>query len=326
VVWPRPSATDDISWACLSGRDPLEIPIDPNGNLASKVEGTDTWGYEWNARNELTRVTKDGGEQARFAYDPMGRRVERVAGGVTTNYTYDRADILREFRGESTFKYVHGPDTDEPLAREDPSGALNYYHPDGLGSVAKRTSQVGAVTQEYRYDAWGNIEVGASEPGFSFTSREWDAEIGVAYYRTRYYDPKVGRFLSEDPKDALRQVRGVPREYYIYVRNNPGTYIDPEGTDWKDPKWWVTQAKCLWKKHQCDKKVFKHCCEQNPYGTPEKYPPIGDGAYNICVLEYIAPCCGRFYAICTGGKLLNLTKPHCPPGEQFDEYRGESEK
>ena len=54
---------------------------DPNGNLTTKTEGTDTWGYDWNAENQLTRVTKNGVELARFSYDPIGRRVEKVAGG-----------------------------------------------------------------------------------------------------------------------------------------------------------------------------------------------------------------------------------------------------
>jgi YD repeat-containing protein len=43
--------------AALRAADTRKIPIDPNGNLASKVEGTDTWGYEWNVENRLTRVT-----------------------------------------------------------------------------------------------------------------------------------------------------------------------------------------------------------------------------------------------------------------------------
>jgi RHS repeat-associated protein len=33
----------------------------------------------------------------------------------------------------------------------------------------------------------------------AFTGREWDPEIGLYYYRARYYDPKVGRFVGEDP-------------------------------------------------------------------------------------------------------------------------------
>lgn len=79
----RPKARAPLS----AGVDPHKIPIDPNGNLLSKVDGTDAWGYEWNARNELSRVTRNSAEIARFVYDPKGRRVE-VAGGVTTSYTY----------------------------------------------------------------------------------------------------------------------------------------------------------------------------------------------------------------------------------------------
>jgi YD repeat-containing protein len=92
---------------------------DSNGNLTSKNEGTDNWTYEWNARNELTRVTKNSVEQARFEYDPIGRRVQKVAGGVTTSYTYDGADILREVRGATTLKHIHGLNLDEPLAVDD---------------------------------------------------------------------------------------------------------------------------------------------------------------------------------------------------------------
>ena len=201
---------------------------DSNGYLTTKVEGTDSWAYEWNAQNQLTRVTKNSIEQARFSYDPAGRRVEKVAGGVTTSYTYDGEDILREVRGASTLKYVHGPGIDEPLAREDGSGVLTYFHTDGLGSVVKRTDQAGAVVHEYRYDAWGNIETGATEPGYAFTGREWDPETGLYYYRARYYDPKIGRFISEDPLP----IEARPFEElnnYAYVANNPVNFIDPAG-------------------------------------------------------------------------------------------------
>jgi RHS repeat-associated protein len=205
-----------------SGR--LSYAYDPNGNLATKTEGTDVWGYEWNARDELMRVTKNAIEQARFAYDPVGRRVEKVAGGVPTGWTYDGDGIVREIKGAATFKYVHGGGTDEPLAREDGSGALTYYHADGLGSVAKRTNQAGAVVHEYRYDAWGNIETGATESGYAFTGREWDPEVGLYYYRARYYAPTKGRFISEDP---IKFVGG--NNFYAYVADNPATWIDPLG-------------------------------------------------------------------------------------------------
>jgi RHS repeat-associated protein len=160
----------------------------------------------------------------------MGRRVEKVAGGFTTGYTYDGADILREVRGATSWKYIHGPGSDQPLAREDGSGALTYYNADGLGSIVKRSSQAGAVAHEYRYDAWGSIEVGSSEAGHAFTGREWDPETRLYYYRARYYDPTLGRFASEDlPRidDAFRR--------YSYVRNSPAVYRDPSG-------WWETRG------------------------------------------------------------------------------------
>lgn len=203
---------------------PASYDYDANGNLASKTEGPNTWTYEWTAENELTRVTKNSAEQARYSYDPLGRRVARVVAGMTTGYTYDADDIVRELQGSSSLKYVHGPTTDEPLARDDGSGALTYYHADGLGSIVKRTSEAGAVTHEYRYDAWGNIELGASVQGHAFTGREWDPETGLYYHRARYHDPKVGRFISEDP---IGFAGGI--NFYAYVGGNPVLFVDPFG-------------------------------------------------------------------------------------------------
>jgi RHS repeat-associated protein len=135
---------------------------------------------------------------ARFAYDPLGRRTEKVAGGLTTRYTYDGGNILRELRGSATLKYAHGPAIDEPLLRDD-STTVTYFHADGLGSIVKATDAAGTVTQMRQYDAWGNLQAGASESGFAFTGREWDPETAAYDYRARYYDPANGAFLSEDP-------------------------------------------------------------------------------------------------------------------------------
>jgi RHS repeat-associated protein len=199
------------------------FPIDSNGNLSSKTEGSDVWSYEWNARNELTRVTKNSLEQARFAYDPMGRRVEKVAGGVTSSYTYDGDSILRDVRGGTTLKYIHGPGIDEPLSVDDGT-ALSYFHADGLGSLVRTTNAAGVVTLTRQYDTWGNLEVGASEPGFAFTGREWDPEAGLHYYRARYYDAALARFISMDPLG----VRTDPN-VYSYVRSQPVNLVDPSG-------------------------------------------------------------------------------------------------
>ncbi len=59
---------------------------------------------------------------------------------------------------------------------------------------------------------------------FQFTGREFDPETGLRYYRARYCDPQIGRFISEDP---LSFNGGV--NFYGYVQNNPALLIDPFG-------------------------------------------------------------------------------------------------
>jgi RHS repeat-associated protein len=59
----------------------------------------------------------------------------------------------------------------------------------------------------------------AASPG-----RERDAESGIYYYRARYYDPKIGRFISEDPIRFDADIN-----FYSYVRNQPTRLVDPFG-------------------------------------------------------------------------------------------------
>lgn len=202
---------------------------DLDGNLSQVVRDGHTWTYAWTSTGALQRVSKDGVELARFAYDPLGRRVEKVAAGVTRRYTYDGLDIVREVVVDgsttSSYRYVHGPGVDEPVAREDAtSGVFEFYHADGLGSVLMLSDQQGVPTQRSTYDAWGQLEQGAERGGYAFTGREWDPEIGLYYYRARYYDPQIGRFISEDP---IGFAGGV--NFYGYVGGNPVNRTDPLG-------------------------------------------------------------------------------------------------
>lgn len=225
------TSSGPLFWAA----DPPQLSIDPNGNLTQKTEGNDTWTYEWDAENRLKRVLKNAAEVARFAYDPLGRRVEKVIGTATTTYVYDRDDILREAVSGAVTTYIHGPGLDEPLAREDASGNRTYYHADGLASVIKETNSAGTVTLTRGYDAFGNLQAGATTSGYAFTGREWESEVALAYYRARWYDPKGGRFLSEDPY-GIRS--GINR--YAYVDNNPVLLRDPKGlqaTNGAGKKW-----------------------------------------------------------------------------------------
>jgi RHS repeat-associated protein len=205
-----------------------------------------TWTYVWDAENQLkwacnTTPCTEAASVASFKYDPLGRRVEKVAGGLTTTYTYNGEDILRQIAGGSTLKYVHGPAIDEPLAQEDGAGVLSYFHADGLGSTVKTTSSAGSVTSTRRYDAFGNFELGATN-GYAFTGREWDSETGLAYYRARYYDPKIGRFISEDPIG----LDGGDINFYAYVGNNPINWTDPAGLAWLPPPGTLSHVANFW--------------------------------------------------------------------------------
>jgi RHS repeat-associated protein len=66
---------------------------------------------------------------------------------------------------------------------------------------------------------------------YTYTGREFDADTGLMYYRARWYDPQVGRFISEDPIGF----RGRDVNFYGYVKNGPLLFRDPSGLQRCDP-------------------------------------------------------------------------------------------
>lgn len=197
------------------------LSYDANGSLTSS--GTKT--YEWDGQNRLTRVLDNAAEVAAFTYDAFGRRAQKVASGITRTYVYGGEDILEErLSTGGTTRYVHGPGIDRPLASIDSTGGVSYYLADHLGSIVQTTNSSTAVTLSRQYDAYGNLLAGGTTSGYAYTGREWDAEAGLYYYRSRYYDPRIGRFLSEDPITFLGG-----SNFYTYVQNQPTIAIDPLG-------------------------------------------------------------------------------------------------
>jgi RHS repeat-associated protein len=204
---------------------------DNNGNRKSDPSGA---AYTWDYENRLTQEVLAGtGGTATFKYDPFGRRAQKVftKNGVTTttNYFYDGANILQteDQNGALVARYVDSLSVDEPL-QETISGASSYYEQDGLGSVSSISSSAGALANMYTYDSYGKITAssGTIANSFQFTGREYDRETSIYYYRARYYDESVGRFLSEDPIGFHAGLN-----FYEYAYNDSTTLDDPTGND-----------------------------------------------------------------------------------------------
>jgi RHS repeat-associated protein len=117
-----------------------------------------------------------------------------------------------------------GPGIDEYLARSDDS-TTRYFLPDHLGSTLALTDPAGTITTRYTYSPFGGTSTTgeASSNPFQYTGREKDS-TGLYYYRARYYDPKIQRFISSDP---IGLDGGL--NTYAYVENNPIAFIDPYG-------------------------------------------------------------------------------------------------
>jgi RHS repeat-associated protein len=144
------------------------------------------------------------------------------------NAEYDVSNVLRR-------KYIYGPCTDEPISMIEAAGSYAgtyYYHFDGLGSVVGLTNSSGNTVEVYEYDVYGRLgATDASHPNrILFTGREYDRETGLYYYRARYYNPQIGRFLQTDP---IGYADGM--NMYAYCQNRPAYAADPLGLAWEDP-------------------------------------------------------------------------------------------
>ncbi len=110
-----------------------------------------------------------------------------------------------------------------------------------LQSVVGLSSHDGNIPQTISYDPFGNtmtnIGVGSNNSLY-YTGREQDPDSGLYYYRARYYDPTMGRFLTEDPKGFNAGVN-----FYVYAKNNPINFNDPYGlVNWDRVFWGGMEA------------------------------------------------------------------------------------
>jgi RHS repeat-associated protein len=113
-----------------------------------------------------------------------------------------------------------------------PALGTYFYHRNHINSNSVITDSNGIEVTRLVYLPFGELSrpnsSGTDTVTSKFTGQEYDEELGLYYYGARYYDPKIGRFLSADP---LIGDIGDPQSFnrYSYVENNPIKYIDPTG-------------------------------------------------------------------------------------------------
>ncbi len=250
-----------------------DLAYDEEGNLTAKTnaaDAADRTAYTWSARNQLTAISSPG-VQASFQYDALGRRTAKTVNGDTVHYLYDGQQAIAELRnGAVSAAYHPGIVLDEVLARYTSQGERSLLQ-DALNSVIAQTDGNQTATNWRAYSPYGETQsLGPDENNpLQYTGREND-RTGLYYYRARYYDPVLKRFISEDPIGLNGGIN-----LYSYVDGDPITNVDPSG-------------------------------EKAEPGDSRVYPPtMNCPAYNACMKTYAGRVCRYIIKM---GRGSNLTQ------------------
>jgi RHS repeat-associated protein len=270
--WPEPPRDNRITrWG------DRRYAYDARGRLTTKRIGPHTEiRLRWNSENQLvaSETRRTGTRQnTRYDYDAIGRRIAKHDVFGTTFFTWEGMHLIQEERGPTVATHVYEPGSYEPLARIEhhvdpvlqarnpndppkPVACVYYLHNNINGAPEEMTDARGALIWQARYAIWGSTvtEHGYREhrpapSGFSAQSplpqnlrmqgQYADAETGLCYNTFRYYDPDIGRFISQDP---IGLAGGM--NLYQYAPN-PLAWIDPWGLSacwnsgakrWRDSK------------------------------------------------------------------------------------------
>ncbi|MEC5159546.1 MULTISPECIES: RHS repeat-associated core domain-containing protein [unclassified Janthinobacterium] len=198
------------------------IAHDANGNLS----GTGVWTYAYDGDNRLKSASKTG-LAATLAYDALGRLRQSVIGAGTKNFLYSGSLMVGEYdaAGNLLQRYVHGAGADEPLVRYQGATTANksWLYADHLGSIVANADSAGTASATMAYGPFGEAAA-SNDVRFGYTGQLHFGELGLSYYKARFYSPAMGRFLQTDP---VGTVDGL--NLYAYVGNNPANRTDPSG-------------------------------------------------------------------------------------------------
>lgn len=211
------------------------LTFNENGNLTGYQDLTFGWTYG----NRLKSANRSG-MNAQYGYDADDRRTTKVVNGVMTRTLWSEGEEIAQYSSNGTLLRIFVPDgsgaLDSKIAVIEYQGYNPTYHwllTDHQGSVVGTLDNYGTYAYWVNYSPWG--ELGTVYAGlnhiappqgspFGYTGREYDAETGLWQYRARYYQPRLGQFLSTDPIG----MKDDPN-LYMYVGLDPVGRVDPTG-------------------------------------------------------------------------------------------------
>lgn len=211
--------------------DGRSLNYDDNGALTSDGDSTPL-NYVWDIRGRLSQILSGSTSIAAFQYDAFDRRTRKVINGVATNFLSDGWQVVQELSGGTpSANLLTGLNVDEIFQRTSNSGVEEFLT-DALGSAVVLTDGAGVVQTVYTYEPYGKTTMtGVSTTNsYQYTGRENDEEI--YYYRNRYFNTALHRFISEDPIGLAGGMNA-----FLYVNASPINYVDPYGldaTDWNN--------------------------------------------------------------------------------------------
>ena len=204
----------------------------------------------WSYGRRLTGLSS-GSEAFSYSYNADGIRTAKTVNGVKHTYALSGTTILNEEWTENGVQhllmYVYDANgSPTGMVYRNSTMAANateeYLFVKNIqGDILYVYSSTGNKLVSYVYDAWGNIISttysnggGTSAARFNpFTYRGYyrDSETGMYYLNSRYYNPKMGRFISADAYVSTGQGL-LGYNMYAYCGNNPVNRIDSEGEFW----------------------------------------------------------------------------------------------
>jgi RHS repeat-associated protein len=204
------------------------LPFDSSRALGVPCGGALLFDVTWNSLGQLTQATVNG-VVTTYGYDGFDRRARKTVNGVATRYLWDDDNLVAELDGNGNpiREYSYYPGIDRPHAvRRSSDGAVFYYVSEEPGHVVGLVNASNQVVNTYEYEPFGGVVAQTEQLAqpFKFAGREYDAETGLYFMRSRYYDPQLARFISEDPIGIEGGLN-----VFAYVNDDPANTTDPYG-------------------------------------------------------------------------------------------------